>query len=628
MARIVVGSYMVRYPLGGMLSWVLQYLVGFDRLGHEVWFVEKAGGPDACFDPDAGVMTNDASYGVRHVGALLDRFGLGHRWCFVDHHGAYHGLGRADAERVLQTADVFIDMGTHGAWLDEVGDATQRVFLDGEPGFTQIRWHHRLLAGESLPHYDRWFTTGANVGRGGCAVPTLGVRWEHIWHPVVTDLFDTGPPPPGGPFTSVMNWRSHTPVELDGVVYGHKDVELERFAALPTRVGAPLELAVAGAAPRAHLEALGWKVRHGHDVSRSFDDFTRYVASSAGEFGVCKNAFVALRTGWFSDRSAAYLASGRPVVLQDTGFGEHLPTGNGLFAVTNLDEAAAALDEVASEPVRHGRAARTVALEHLDSTHVLSALLTSLGVSRASRSSPTRTGEGRVDPYQTPFLVVGAGRSGTSLLATSLGAHPDIEVGFERWAMEILLGTAPRWRAASASDRIAGFLAKCRHAGSDSSTLLWGNKVTSEQLAGVAEDRTALDDLVQGPLSAVPIVAIVRDGRACISSKVRRGGVDLKEACERWLFAMTLLDAIEASPAPVHVVRYEDLVTAPAETLGAVCRFLGVDFDPVMLEATMSDDMPADYRRAGFDATAVNGSVLPEDWELLIGDELRARGYA
>src|SRR5439155_15368685 len=153
---IVVGSYMVRYPLGGMLSWVLQYLVGFHRLGHEVWFVEKAGGPGACFDPVAGTMGDDPSYGVDAVDRLLERFGLGGRWCFVDVHRRYWGLPRDDVERVLRTADVFVDMGTHGAWLDEAEGAGLRVLLDGEPGFTQVKWQQRLHEGEPLPPYDRW----------------------------------------------------------------------------------------------------------------------------------------------------------------------------------------------------------------------------------------------------------------------------------------------------------------------------------------------------------------------------------------------------------------------------------------------------------------------------------------
>src|SRR6266702_3993325 len=145
MARIVVGSYMVRYPLGGMISYVLQYLRGFQRLGHEVYFVEKAGYSDACYDPVRNVMSDDCTYGARTVNAVLERFGLEERWCFVDAHEQYFGLSRGQIEGVFKTADVFLDMGTHGAWL---GEATHgvRVLLDGEPGFTQMKMEKRLAA--------------------------------------------------------------------------------------------------------------------------------------------------------------------------------------------------------------------------------------------------------------------------------------------------------------------------------------------------------------------------------------------------------------------------------------------------------------------------------------------------
>src|SRR5262245_56824427 len=139
MARIVLGSYMVRYPLGGNLSWALQCLVGLQRLGHDVYFVEKSGYSHSCFDPVRDIMSDDCSYGVAVVGDLLARFGLGGRWCYVDASSRYHGLGRAEVEDILRATDLFIDMGTHGSWLDEAATAKLRVLVEGEPGFTQMK---------------------------------------------------------------------------------------------------------------------------------------------------------------------------------------------------------------------------------------------------------------------------------------------------------------------------------------------------------------------------------------------------------------------------------------------------------------------------------------------------------
>ena len=148
MARIIVGSYMVRYPLGGMMSWVLQYLVGFQRLGHDVYFVEKSGYPNSCYDPAKKMMSDDCSYGIATLSSLLERFDLEGKWCFVDAAGRYHGLSRERVETVFESADLFVDMGTHGTWLDEAADTGLRVLVDGEPGFTQMKMEKRLAAGE------------------------------------------------------------------------------------------------------------------------------------------------------------------------------------------------------------------------------------------------------------------------------------------------------------------------------------------------------------------------------------------------------------------------------------------------------------------------------------------------
>lgn len=372
--RIVFGSYMVRYPMGGMMSYVLQYLVGFQRLGCDIYFVEKAGYSNACFDPTRGLLTDDCGYGIRVVSSLLDRFGLGDRWCFVDAAGRYHGMFRGDIESVFRTADIFIDMGTHGSWLDEAEGTALRVLIDGEPGYNQIKMEQGSL--DPAHRYDRYYTNGLNVGTTASESPAAGRSWGHIVHPVVSELFTAGPAPRTSPFTTVMNWQSHEQIRHEGISYGQKDLEFEKFVELPAFVDAPMEVAVSGSSvPIGRLEQAGWTVRDGHQVAISFDSFHRYLASSKGEFSVAKNIFVALNTGWFSDRSAAYLASGRPVVLQDTGYSSHVPVGEGLFAVDSPAAAAAAIKEITSNPTRHERAARELASEFFDASVVLTRFL-------------------------------------------------------------------------------------------------------------------------------------------------------------------------------------------------------------------------------------------------------------
>jgi hypothetical protein len=189
------------------------------------------------------------------------------------------------------------------------------------------------------------------------------------------------PAPADAPFTTVMNWRAHSTIRFGGQDFGQKDVEFARFLDLPARTAVPLEMAVAGDdVPADALRSKGWCLRSAHALTMSVESFQGYLRASRGEFSVCKNVFVATRSGWFSDRSAAYLASGRPVVMQDTGFSAHLPCGEGLFAVATVEEAAAALDEVAGNYLRHSRAARAIAEEHLAASTVLKRFLNELGV--------------------------------------------------------------------------------------------------------------------------------------------------------------------------------------------------------------------------------------------------------
>ena len=373
MARVVFGSYMMRYPLGGMLSCMLQFLVGFKRLGHDVHFVEKAHYPNACYDPSTGSVGDDAGPGIAIVTALLARFGLADRWCFVDVAGTYHGYSRAKVEEVLRTADFFVDYGSHGSWLDEAQHSRVRILIDGEPGYTQMK----MLNAGQLPvrRYDHYYSIGRNIGSARSSAPTAGISWAPTFHPVVLDLFNTHASGAGGPWTTVMNWQSHAPLVFEGRTFGQKDVEFERFLSLPELVDQPLEVAVSGQPPREKLQAAGWRVRDAGLVTRSFDSFREYLWSSAGEFSVAKNVFVATQNGWFSDRSGAYLASARPAVVQDTGIDGHLPIGLGLISVRGVDQAAEALREMAGNYAVHSTSALEIAREYLDHRVVLNDLL-------------------------------------------------------------------------------------------------------------------------------------------------------------------------------------------------------------------------------------------------------------
>ena len=210
----------------------------------------------------------------------------------------------------------------------------------------------------------------------------MGRRWGHTFYPVLCDEFTPAPPPSGAAYTTVMNWQAHDTLEFGGHTYGQKDVEFERFVGLP-RLAEPTGASRSRSPARAFRAsgcAAGWRLRDAHEITHSYDGYRDVRRRSRGEFSVAKNVFVATNSGWFSDRSAAYLASGRPVVVQDTGISGHLPCGEGLFAVADAAGAAAAIEEIERDYGRHAAAARAIALEYLAAERVLPAMLGEVGL--------------------------------------------------------------------------------------------------------------------------------------------------------------------------------------------------------------------------------------------------------
>jgi len=381
MATIILGSYMFRYPLGGMNSWVLQYLLGLKDLGHDVYFVEKYGYANSCYDPEKEIMSDDCSYGLKLVSELLARFGLENKWCFVTRNDVYHGLSEKQINEVFRSADLFIDMGSHGSWSEESDRVSLNVLIDGEPGYTQITWAAKLEEGIPIPKYDRYFTNGKNIGDPGNPVPTLGLKWEPVYSPVSCMLFPVANPVNNDSYSTVMNWQSHDPVKYNGIEYGQKDVEFKKFIGLPKFTNVLMEVAVSGKnIPDQTLKENSWVVRNGKNVTLTFDAFRNYLSACRAEFSVCKNVFVANNTGWFSDKSAAYLACGKPVILQDTGFNKHLPVGIGLFAFSNMKDATEAITEIERNYNKHSGAAKEIACEYLESKKVMRQFLNELGI--------------------------------------------------------------------------------------------------------------------------------------------------------------------------------------------------------------------------------------------------------
>ncbi|MGY1737097.1 hypothetical protein [Geodermatophilus sp. SYSU D00684] len=382
---------LAQYPLGGLAWDYLQYPVGFHRLGHDVYYVEDTG--QWPFNPGEGGVSKGCDDNVRHLSTLMRRFGLEDRWAYCfPWRDQWFGMPDDRRADVLATADVVVNVS--GVWRDPVSLREQTdarlVFIDSDPVFTQVK----LARGQAdfrraVDAHDVHFSFGeAHSDR----VPTTGHTWLPTRQPVLLDEWRPDRPH-GDRFTTVMNWTSYNPVEFEGVRYGQKDVEFRRFLDLPSAVD-PIRIEIAmspgrnAQAPLGLLRRRGWTIVDPAETCPDLDSYRRYVVASRGEWSVAKHGYVTGAPGWFSCRSACYLAAGRPVVVQDTGFGSVIPTGEGVLAFTTPEEAADGLRALDGDLPRHARAAREIAAEYFDAVRVLDALLTRIPGTAAQPAPP------------------------------------------------------------------------------------------------------------------------------------------------------------------------------------------------------------------------------------------------
>jgi hypothetical protein len=377
--RILLSGMVAGDPHQGGATWaVMQYVLGLRKLGHEVVLVE----PVASDLPEEEPLARSAS-----AAYLRELPGEVTASCALLRDGTREtvGLPYEELERFAREADLLLNIS--GMLRDErlVASVPVRAYLDIDPGFNQV-WS---ATGEDtgFDGHTHFVTVGQAIGSPECPVPTCGRNWIGTLPPVVLREWPAATwPPARDAFTTVGHWRSYGSVGYEGVRYGQRVHSFRKLIELPRRASARFEVAL-GIHPdeRRDIEALethGWKLIDPTAVAPTPDRYREFVQGSKAEIGIAKGGYVASRCGWFSDRSAAYLASGRPVVAQDTGFPRFLPTGDGLLAFATLEEAAERVEEVERDPAQHGAAAREIAVEHLDSDLVLGSLLERLGASR------------------------------------------------------------------------------------------------------------------------------------------------------------------------------------------------------------------------------------------------------
>jgi hypothetical protein len=382
--KIVLLGLMSQMPVAGHVWLVVQYLVGFQRLGYDPYYVEAHG----CTPRELMRSKDEDGWAIAagFIDGVMRRFGFGQRWGYHELHGRNRCFGLSEGRLRELYASAALIINLHGGTvpLPEHSATNRLVYLGTDPVFVEVRLHDGMQETIDLlvPHCA-FFTWGLNHGSPDCRVPVSErFRFRPTLPPVVHDFWENA----GGVrtlFTTVGNWRQRHSVCYQGEVYHwSKHQEFLKFLDLPQRTGQAFELALGRyeESDREMLEANGWRVRRALDFSTDLDAYRQYLADSRGEFTVAKDQNVRLRSGWFSERSAQYLATSRPVVTQETGFSNVLPTGRGLFGFSTLEEAVDAIQRINADYERHSRAAAGLAREYFASDVVLRRMLTELGL--------------------------------------------------------------------------------------------------------------------------------------------------------------------------------------------------------------------------------------------------------
>lgn len=384
--RLVILGMMGRSPFGGQTWLYLNWLRGLHRLGHEVYYVED----DTVwpYDPEQNTITDDCSYAVRHVARCMEGVGLPDRWAFrlADREGACWGMSERALNELYRSCDALLNVVGATDLREEHLSTPLRVYVECDPVTAELR----LANGDehtrgAFANHHVIATYGENYGAPDCDVPLNGISYGKTRQPIDLALWPMTYDPEARFFTTIGNYRqSGSDVTYNGEIYRwSKHHEWEKFLDLPRRTSQPFELAMMPGDPadRERLQAHGWRLVSPFQMSLDvFGDYPAYFRRSRAEFTVAKDQNVRLRSGWFSERDACYLASGKPVVAQDTGFSNTLPTGQGLFAFTTMDEALAAIEAINGDYRRHCEAARAIAEEYFEARSVAARLLADVGL--------------------------------------------------------------------------------------------------------------------------------------------------------------------------------------------------------------------------------------------------------
>ena len=377
--KIIVFGILFWYPLAGVTYQFLHYLIGLKRLGYDPYYIEDSG--RWIYDPKINDLSPDASGNVSSVVPILEAHGFSDRWAFRGNYpdGQCYGMTESQILQLYKDADAFLNVTGAQEIREEHMACPRRIYVESDPFVYQVK----VADGDSsiiekLKPHDTFFTFGENINEPDCDIPIERFKWLPTRQPVVMDLWENPYGYDGSAYNTITTWNNKGKnIEYKGeTYYWTKDREFEKFLELPKKRNARFELAAGvDEEVRRHLTENGWQQVDSVKVSKDTDYYRQYIQQSRGEFTVTRDQYVRPNTGWFSDRSACYLAAGRPVITQETGFSKFLPTGKGLFSFRTMEDVLAAVDEIESDYESNCRAAGEIAREYFAAEKVVGSLM-------------------------------------------------------------------------------------------------------------------------------------------------------------------------------------------------------------------------------------------------------------
>ncbi|MEO6733903.1 MAG: hypothetical protein ABIN01_21955 [Ferruginibacter sp.] len=387
--KIIVGGFLGLMPAGGITWDYVQYPLGFLLMGHDVYYIE-----DTRLYPiyqKAGSNWNDSSACVRHLQQVMSYFGMSDRWAYRDEvSGKSFGLSEGEIKELCRSADMFVNISCSTFLRDEYLQIPVRVLIDSDPMFTQIQYSAPQMFTPGVPGmsamvnaHNYLFTFGENIGADDCLIPGCDLTWLTTRQPICLEYWKVmSVSDAKASFSTLMNWAAGKQLLYNGEAWGQKDIEFKKFMQLPQLVP-DINLSIivnqTGGTEqpfsRSSIESAGWKIADAETKAGNWINYQAFIGDSLGEFSVAKQTYVKANTGWFSCRSACYLAAGKPVVTQDTGWSKYIPAGKGLFAFDGMADAKEAINEVVLNYDHHAKDARKIAEEYFDSRKVLGDML-------------------------------------------------------------------------------------------------------------------------------------------------------------------------------------------------------------------------------------------------------------